>query len=278
MSAVMLDGAIRVSGIDAFTWIRVRPATTKTIQKTDINPPGAPYAAVEGDDYVFSAITAGNDKTYTQAESRIAFEVAAFADLFLDRTAKMEFASQIGASMARKLNSDAYAVLSDGFGDTGPDGVSLFSAAHPAETGGNQDNQATTALTEGNLQAALTIQRRMKTPDNILAGVNPSLLIVPPDLEYTARELVGAQIGTNTQANILATKGLGVLVTPEFSDATDWFLLDPQVFRAYQYVAKGSSPQQWIDMDSDNWRVKDRMSYTQGYDGWRGAWGAQVAA
>ncbi len=275
MAEVFLDGAVRVADVDYFQWMRVRPATTKTIEKTSIDPPGTYGAHVEGNDFTFSAIAEANSKTYTLAESAIAFQLSSLSAHFFDRTALMEFVQNIGAAAARKLNSDGFAVLSDGFADTGPDGASLFSAAHPANVGGNQSNLATVVLNEANLQSGLVTQRRMKTPDNILAGTTPNLLIVPPDEEFNAKELTGSMLsGADMQSNILRSKGLNVLVTPEFSSVDEWYILDSMAFRAYQYIAKGSSPTQYIDADSDNWRVKDRIIHTQGYDGWRGAFGS----
>ena len=278
MSEVFLDGAIRLAEVDYFRWMRTLPSTSKTIEKTAINPPGAYSAHVEGNDYSYAAVVEGNKKTYTLARVALAAQMSADAALFVDRVAQLEFVRQIGASAFRKLNLDGYGVLSGGFTDTGPDGQALFAAAHGAVVGGTQSNKGSGALNEANLQAALTVMRRTKTPDNILAGVVPRFLIVPPDLEYTAGELVRSALsGADMQLNLLSTKGLEVLVSPELTDTTDWFLLDPDGFRARMYVALGSSPKQWIDTDSDNWRVKDAMVYAVGYDAWRGSFGASVA-
>lgn len=275
---IFLDGMIRLGDMTHMEWMRVRPGNTKTIEKTSIDPPGAYTPHTEGADFTFSSVDEAYSKTYTQSELAIAFQISAFSYHFLDKTALAEFVQQVGASYARKLSALGYAVLAGGFSDTGPDAVSLFSASHPANVGGNQSNTGSTALGEASLQAALTNMRRLKTPDNILAQAAPSILVVPPDLEYTAKELVGSEYsGADMQINVLSQKGMRVLVAPDLSDTNDWFLIDPVVFRAYQYIAKGSNPKQWMDPDSDNWRMSDRAIVTQGYDGWRGAFGAGVS-
>jgi hypothetical protein len=277
MQAVFVDGLIRISDINHYLWCKVRPSGTKTIEKTSINAPGAYGSHVEGNDFSFSALTQGNGKTYTMSESALAFSISSLSYGFLDRTALGEFVQQLGSSAARKLSADAYAVLSGGFTDTGPDGVSLFNGAHTAAAGGTQSNTGSSALDEGSLQAALTTLRREKTPDGILASNTPRFLVVPPELEYMANELTKSALsGNDMQVNGLASKGLTVVVAPDMTDATDWMVLSDN-FRCYQYIAKGASPKQWIDQDSDNWKVSDRMIHTQGYDNFRGSFGASVA-
>jgi len=275
---VFLDGAIRLSDIDAYTWIRVRPADTRTIEKASINPPGTYSPKAEGSDYSWSEMTQGNSKTYTMSESQMAFQVSSFSNHFLNSTLQSEFFSSIGASGTRKLNSDAYSVISGGFTDTGPDGVSLFNDSHPMADGSTSDNRATAALAESSLQAALVVLRRQLTPDGVLSSASPDYLIVPPDLEFAAKELVGSDLsGADMQLNVVKSKNLTVLVAPDLTDTSDWFLLDSQSFRAYQFVAKGPNPQSYIDPASDNYRVKDSIISCQGYDGWRGSFGAVVA-
>ena len=278
-SEAFVDGMIRQADLSYTAFCRVRPATSKTIEKTSIDPPGTYANHAEAADFSFQAIVEANNKTYTQSEVALAFQVSSFAFQFLSGNPELlEFIQQIGAAATRSLNADGYGVVSGGFSDTGPDGVSLFSASHPANVGGNQSNTGTTALGEAGLQAALTQARRMKTPDNILASARPQLLVVPPDLEYTAKELVGSALsGGDMQINVLGSMGLTVVVAPDMTDASDWFIVDPGQFRCYQYIAKGSAPKQWIDNDSDSFRISDRMIYTQGYDAWRGAWGHSVA-
>jgi hypothetical protein len=278
VSEIFLDGAIRLADTDYGTWMRLRPATTRTIEKTSLDPAGAYSALPDGADFDFAAPREGNAKTYTQSTVALAFQVSAEAYHFLDKISFAEFVQSVGASAGRKLSSDAYSVLSGGFTDTGPDGVALFSAAHTAQVGGNQSNTGSTALAEASLQSALTTLRRLKTPDNILAQASPSVLVVPPELEYDANELVNSVLsGADNQINHLSTKGLTVVTAPDLSDANDWMLLDPIVFRAYMYVSKMSSPKMWIDQDSDNLRLSDRIIFATGYDGWRGAFGASVA-
>ena len=120
--------------------------------------------------------------------------------------------------------------------------------------------------------------RREVTPDGVLTATVPTHLIVPPDLEFTAKELVQSALsGTDNQINVLSQKGLTVLVSPDLTDTNDYFLVDAMNFRCFQFLAKGPSPVTYVDPDSDNYRIKDSLISTQGYDSWRGAFGASVA-
>ena len=276
---IFLDSAINRVDIDSFVWCKMRPADTRTIEKASINAPGAYSAKSESSaEYNWSAIDQGNSKTYTLAESAIAFQVSSYAYHFMNKVALAEFVAQIGAAATRKLNADAYGVLAGGFSDSGPDGVSLFDASHPLTDGSTTSNTSSNALGEANLQASLTTMRREVTPDGVLTATVPTHLIVPPDLEFTAKELVQSALsGTDNQINVLSQKGLTVLVSPDLTDTNDYFLVDAMNFRCFQFLAKGPSPVTYVDPDSDNYRIKDSLISTQGYDSWRGAFGASVA-
>ena len=104
---IFLDSAINRVDIDSFVWGKMRPADTRTIEKASINAPGAYSAKSESSaEYNWSAIDQGNSKTYTLAESAIAFQVSSYAYHFMNKVALAEFVAQIGAAATRKLNAD----------------------------------------------------------------------------------------------------------------------------------------------------------------------------
>ena len=274
---IFLDGAISGADIDSFLWCKIRPATTRTIERASISGPGSYLSKAEGSDYAFSEVIQGNSKTYTMSESAIAFQVSALAYRFIDPVVMGEHVAAIGRSATRKLNADAYGVIAGGFSDVGPDGLPLFSAAHTLDTGATTSNTASNALSESSLQSALAVMRREVAPSGVLNSSMPRFLVVPPELEFTAKELVQSDVtDSNLQVNVIKSKGLVVLTSPALSDSNDWFLRSED-FRAYQFVAKGPQPKGYIDQDSDNFKIKDSLISTQGYDNWRGSFGASVA-
>ncbi|MBI2388647.1 MAG: Mu-like prophage major head subunit gpT family protein [Deltaproteobacteria bacterium] len=161
------------------------------------------------------------------------------------------------------------------------DGQNFFDVDHPIDkyepTLGVQKNLfKSLPLIPDNYQAVRTEMQTYKGEDGQVLGVNPNLLVVPPQLEQRALQILHAdfiapqsfagqvQVGTNT--NIL--KGTAdLLVIPQLaSDPNAWYLLDttravrPFIFQLRQ------SPQfvQFTDPKSEG--VFRRKKFVYGVD------------
>ena len=74
-----------------------------------------------------------------------------------------------------------------------------------------------------------------------LVQVNPKLLLVPPELENTANEIIKTMRGSNSQqpgtanyeANLLQDRGLNYVVWDYLTDSTGWFLIDLTLAKLY---------------------------------------------
>ena len=141
------------------------------------------------------------------------------------------------------------------------------------------------SLALNNPFAALTMPQRV--PD--------CLLVVPPELEWTARELVESTYfpdlvsqtsgtgGTQKLATNVLRGAFGVLVTPELSSAADWFLLDTtrivkpliaQVRMEPEFTAlEGESEAGFL---RDEYLYGTRSRDNAAYGLWQYAFGAQV--
>lgn len=117
------------------------------------------------------------------------------------------------------------------------DGQYFFDSDH-ANTGAeyttSQSNTGSTALSSAAVQAAIKAMRKVKDDRGVPMGINPTHLVVPPDLEFTALEILNsvlnpdataATYAANTKANVLAGR-LQLIVSPYLTDTTDWFLFD----------------------------------------------------
>ena len=114
------------------------------------------------------------------------------------------------------------------------DTKAMFATNHSEGSSGTQSNKGTSALASGTLQTAITAMRRLKDDQGKPAHINPNLMVTPPDLEFTARELLNSAYypDVTTQAapvklavNVL--KGiLDLLVTPYITSTTNWFVFD----------------------------------------------------
>jgi len=129
-------------------------------------------------------------------------------------------------------------LLTSAFIATNPtwvDGKPLFSTDHPFE-GGVYSNRINTALTATALEAGLNRFRRAVDWRGNPIIVEPAVLMVPPELEVTAKVLVNSMAyptkvnaGQNEFAANAGTfnpfKGtLDVVVNPYLIDTNDWFL------------------------------------------------------
>src|SRR5690606_11213730 len=83
-------------------------------------------------------------------------------------------------------------IINNGFSNTGYDGVSLFSDSHPLydAPGFTGDNLVTGGLTPANLKTGMTKMRQQVNNANNLIAMRARQLIVGPDLEWTAKEIV----------------------------------------------------------------------------------------
>ena len=108
------------------------------------------------------------------------------------------------------------------------DGLPLFDNAHP-RGGVTFDNLLAGALSATTFQAARTAMMRFPSDEGAalpMRGV-PTDLLVPPDLEYTARSLMNNTVlpgGNNSEINTI--QGMAnIKVDALFTDVNDWYLI-----------------------------------------------------
>ena len=142
------------------------------------------------------------------------------------------------------------------------------------------------ALSDRNLKAAL-IQARSQVDDRgILIQCQPSILIVPPALEYTARTLVGGQnlsvLGTglvsggttdaSTSKNTLPA--FKVVVMDYLTSSTSWFIVDPTVLQLNFFWRKKLEFKNMEDFDTMQAKYRAYMRFSAGYSDYRGIVGS----
>lgn len=186
-----------------------------------------------------------------------------------------KMSKMLGRSCAITREIQAFSVLNNGFGDVGPDGVSLFNVAHPLERGGTYGNRPSTAaaLSQTSLQLALTSFRRTVDGTGKQITIRPKTLGVPPELEFYARELIGSILkpdSANNNVNAIAGS-LDIVVLDYITNPTQWFL----------FADKDEQSLQWFDRrtvrfknsdDFDTGDIKYKVDYRSsvGYEDWRG--------
>ena len=91
---------------------------------------------------------------------------------------------------------------------------------------GTQSNIGNLPLTYANLKTTISNMRKFKGTNGEPLNIKPTTLVVPMDLEWTAKELVySSQIDTSNTKNVLQG-ALEVIVSPYIESPTSWYLLD----------------------------------------------------
>jgi phage major head subunit gpT-like protein len=149
------------------------------------------------------------------------------------------------------------------------DGVPFFSTTHPTDpedaASAAQSNNLTAAdLTETTYDAARIAMHNFKGSDNRVLGIQPRLLVVPPQLETKAKKIVVATELAGAGTNVLAGTA-EILVLPQLAGApTTWYLMD--VSRAIKpLISQVREAPDFVSMtapDSDN--VFNRDEYVFG--------------
>ena len=188
-------------------------------------------------------------------------------------------ANQLGKSAAVTKEILAASILNNGFTiANGPDGLTLFNTAHTLTGGGSYGNRpgVAAALNATNLQAALIQFRRQVDDRGKQLMIKPKYLIVPPELEYIAYELINSTLvaGGNTN-NVNSLKGcLEIIVLDYLTSATAWFIGGEKDDHGLTwYDRQDLEMEDTTDFDTGNAKYKATWRSSVGFSDWRGLWG-----
>ena len=197
--------------------------------------------------------------------------------------------SALADTVVRFKDTACANVFNNGFSVTGTsfmsgmDGQDLFALSHPLSGGGTYQNLLTTAadLSVSSLEEALYTMRLTVGDRNELLDLNPKILLVPPQLERTAFELLkssGRPDTANRADNWLNTQGLQMIVWNRLTDTNAWFLLTDKAYHNLLYYNR-----QELETDSDrDFNTKDLLysvmtRFSVGWADWRGVFGTPGA-
>ena len=201
-------------------------------------------------------------------------------------------ASSMSDSFNNTIETDAANVFINAFTDSGTnrmgastngaDGVGLLSAAHPfspADTNNTQSNEGTLALTIDNLDTTRQAMRSFTDDAGQLMGVNPNMLLVPPELERTATQIVSERAlyepgSAQFDVNMFSGRFQPV-VWDRLTDANAWFLIDSNMMKSHLIWQWRIRPEFSEAEDFDGLTAKFRgyMRYGIGWTDWRFIYG-----
>lgn len=190
----------------------------------------------------------------------------------------IDAATQLGSSAALKRELDAASVFNnaDAAAPVGGDGVALAAANHPASpTKGatTQDNISALALSAANVETVRQTMLAVVDDTNNIAGVQPTLLLVPTALENDAKIITQTEgVVGKADNDINPQRGrFSYLVWPYLTSATAWFMIDEVMMRNSLF---------WFDRSPVDVHLKEGdktlsstwigyMRYSLGWRDWR---------
>ncbi len=158
---------------------------------------------------------------------------------------------------------------------TGFDGLALASTAHTRMDGGSTQANRPTTLTTLSLSAlkSSVIQFRKWTNERGRPAVfRPKTLIIPPDLEMDAIEILGSELkpGTaNNDTNAIRRFGLDYKVVDYLTSTTFWALVADKHDLNFKWKFRPEVGSE-VDFDTDTIKRKVRQAFARGFGEWKG--------
>ena len=204
---------------------------------------GALQSMDEGSPIPFDSYLDGPEKTVYPAKYGLQLQATheALAD---DRQGIIKQAlAMLAQSQKYTIELAAWDVLNSGFGATklGIDGAALFSASHTqyGVAGGTLSNLATGSLSRTTLQNAIKKFHTAVDERNKPIILDPTVLIVHPNLEWKAKELLLSPYDpetANRNINPIYNIGMTYYVSRFLTSETAWFVLTEKQFHDLQIV------------------------------------------
>lgn len=190
---------------------------------------------------------------------------------------------ELGESAARSRQYYGADVFNRAFATvTYGDGQFLCDVDHPlgADNATTYSNNGTTALSHSALSEARIAIRKFPDARGLPLGAMGDLLLVPPDLENTALEIVTStqKSGTaNNDANVLSN--VRVIVWDWLTDTNNWFLLDNRRAKRHLYWFDRKAPEITFEYKATtgNFIVTASARWSYGATDWRWVYGGEVA-
>lgn len=209
----------------------VKGTNKKQEKATQVTGLGIMPLNTEGNDITLDDPLQGYDKTCTMYDYALGFKVH---DNLMDDD-QQDVIGRMTRALARSAKETrdqiAFNMFNNGFTVvTGGDGKYLFATDHPLVGGGTQANRPTVAadLSITSLQAAINVFERTVDDRGLLLNIKPKILLIPPELKWTAREILDSAdkpYTANNEINALQDEGLRYMVCPYLTDTNAWFLL-----------------------------------------------------
>jgi len=272
---------------DEFSEIYRMESSSRSIEQTTEVTGFAQMAVTpEGGDTRYDEALPGFNKTYVHAQYSLGFRVTKVAmddDKF---GVVRKLATELGRSAKETKEVTAAGTFNTGFtAANGPDGVPLFSVAHPLIGGGTQSNRLAYATDPDvtSMQLMLTLMRSTVDHRGKRIRIPPKQAIFPQNLEFIGAELLGGDTRPDT-ANRAINAFKRRSGMPSFDSWIVWdYLTDPDAWfiqgnvadtEIRFYTREPFNTVHDIDFNSRSVKTAGWMRFSLGFNGFYGVCGA----
>ncbi len=223
----------------------------------------------------------GNDKTVTFPEYALGFQISRKMeeDDLYGHLKKLP--SELGKAGQYSNEALAADVLNSGSSTdrTGWDSKALFASDHPLLDSEESDvaNYATTAsgLSYTSMQAGVEAIKKSQNERGIPITAQADLLIIPPDLEWVAKEILLSEYrpdNANMAMNPAKQEGIRYMVWNYLTSTTAWFLVDSKLHDLRFFWRRPMTFDSGRDLNTGNKIYTSTKRTTATFFDWRGTW------
>lgn len=181
----------------------------------------------------------------------------------------------VGANIYNRAFNSSYA---------GGDGKQLIATDHPNVAGGSFSNKIATDadLSEAALEQAVIDIAGFRDDRGLLIACKPKQLIIPYQLQFEARRILGTEgrVGTDlNDINAIKDSGLfgNVTINHYLNDADAWFIRTDVKDGLKYFERRGDQFEMDNDFDTENAKFKATARYSFGWSDPRAIYGSQGA-
>ena len=267
--------------------LKVRDMGNKPlVRTTTVASFGTVPIKAEGANVTYEDLASGFDATYQADTYELAFRASKEALDDEQEEVVSDAARALGSSMNYTYDVDHANLFNNGFSTTtgAPDGVVLFSTAHPLIGGGTFQNRPTTDgdLSVAQLRVALNDIADTKDDAGKIVHWRPKILLVPYEAKWLAMELLGSELRADTADNALNAfkdDGISVVATPYLTDSNAFFLLaEPSKHNVRTYWRERPHVLHDWDFEASAMKIKIRARWKRGWSDARGVYGTSGAS
>lgn len=161
----------------------------------------------------------------------------------------------------------------------GGDGSALISSSHANVAGGTWSNLTSADLSEAALEQAAIDIAGLRDDRGLLIAAKPRKLILPYQLQFEAKRILGADGRTGTDSNdpnVLKDMGIfsEVVMNHYFTDPDAWFIQTDVPEGLKYFERRGDAFEMDNDFDTENAKYKATARYSFGWTDARGIYGS----